>query len=195
MFLLCIEYLGLNYCIVWRSSQFLICYVTSDSSLFTCVKEDSQRIWMDITIFNDLTIPHNLVSSSPVPLKMVHAWGLQIDVVYLSLTNIAPPYESKCGGRRGVAGAYEFSCAHHVTWSPNKLWRSTSIFNLLFMLAGGPTRKDVPCRSLSGATPRRAGVPPWLPWSLHAAPPPLEQARRGAHWLHRPLRAPPPPPD
>ncbi len=25
----------------------------------------------------------------------------------------------------------EYSCAHHVTWSPNKLWRSsTSIFNL-----------------------------------------------------------------
>ncbi len=23
-----------------------------------------------------------------------------------------------------------YSCARHVTWSPNKLWRSTSIFNL-----------------------------------------------------------------
>ncbi len=30
---------------------------------------------------------------------------------------------------RGVL-ANEYSCAHHVTWSPNKLWRSTSIFNL-----------------------------------------------------------------
>jgi hypothetical protein len=28
--------------------------------------------------------------------------------------------------------ANEYSCAHHVTWSPNKLWRSTSIFNLCF---------------------------------------------------------------
>jgi hypothetical protein len=26
--------------------------------------------------------------------------------------------------------ANEYSCAHHVTWSPNKLWRSNSIFNL-----------------------------------------------------------------
>jgi hypothetical protein len=26
----------------------------------------------------------------------------------------------------------EYSCAHHLTWSPNKLWRSTSIFNLWF---------------------------------------------------------------
>jgi hypothetical protein len=26
--------------------------------------------------------------------------------------------------------ANEYSCAHHVTWSPNKLWRSTSIFIL-----------------------------------------------------------------
>ncbi len=28
------------------------------------------------------------------------------------------------------ASANEKSCAHHVTWSPNKLWRSNSIFNL-----------------------------------------------------------------
>jgi hypothetical protein len=51
------------------------------------------------------------------------------------LTNIALVYESKCGGI-GVGGgggcgvsANEYGCAHHVTWSPNKLWRSTSIFN------------------------------------------------------------------
>jgi hypothetical protein len=36
---------------------------------------------------------------------------------------------------RGDAGscgvsANEYSCAHQVTWSPNKLWRYTSIFNL-----------------------------------------------------------------
>ncbi len=30
--------------------------------------------------------------------------------------------------------ANEYSCAHHVTWSPNKPWRSTSIFNLWFYL-------------------------------------------------------------
>jgi hypothetical protein len=35
------------------------------------------------------------------------------------------------GGSFGVS-ANEHSCAHHVTWSPNKLWRSASIFNLCF---------------------------------------------------------------
>ncbi len=47
---------------------------------------------------------------------------------------IAPSYTSPNAGGRGVgvAGvpANEYSCAHHVTWSPNKLWRSNSIFNL-----------------------------------------------------------------
>jgi hypothetical protein len=33
------------------------------------------------------------------------------------------------GGSCGVS-ANEYSCVHHVTWSPNKLLRSTSIFNL-----------------------------------------------------------------
>jgi hypothetical protein len=36
--------------------------------------------------------------------------------------------EGECG-----VSANEYSCAHHVTlWSPNKLWRSNSIFNLCF---------------------------------------------------------------
>ncbi len=35
-------------------------------------------------------------------------------------------------GEEGSSGvsANEYSCAHHVTLSPNKLWRSTSIFDL-----------------------------------------------------------------
>jgi hypothetical protein len=33
------------------------------------------------------------------------------------------------GGDCGVS-ANENSCAHHVTWSLNKRWRSNSIFNL-----------------------------------------------------------------
>ncbi len=49
------------------------------------------------------------------------AEGLQRDVVYLCWP-IAP---LGCG-----ASANECSCAHRVTWSPNKLWWSTSIFNL-----------------------------------------------------------------
>jgi hypothetical protein len=35
------------------------------------------------------------------------------------------------GGGGGLrVSANEYSCAHHVTLSPNKLWRSNSIFNL-----------------------------------------------------------------
>jgi hypothetical protein len=30
------------------------------------------------------------------------------------------------GGVACVVSANEYSCAHHVTWSPNKLWRPTS---------------------------------------------------------------------
>ncbi len=39
------------------------------------------------------------------------------------LTNSALVYEPQCGGRGRVCGASanEYSCAHHVTWSPNKL--------------------------------------------------------------------------
>jgi hypothetical protein len=38
--------------------------------------------------------------------------------------------EPKCGGGGCGVSANENSCAYHVTWSPNKLWRSNSIFNL-----------------------------------------------------------------
>jgi hypothetical protein len=44
------------------------------------------------------------------------------------LTNSALVYEPKCGGRGGVAGSQPMSTAVHR--SPNKLWRSSSIFNL-----------------------------------------------------------------
>ncbi len=37
-------------------------------------------------------------------------------------------YEPKCGGGGCGASANENSCAHHVTRSPSKLWRSNSIF-------------------------------------------------------------------
>ncbi len=43
--------------------------------------------------------------------------------------NSAPHIRVQMRGSCGVS-AKEYSCAHHVTWSPNKLWRSTSIFNL-----------------------------------------------------------------
>jgi hypothetical protein len=44
------------------------------------------------------------------------------------LTNSDFVYQSQCGGM-GVS-ANEYSYSHHVTLNPNKLWRSTSMFNL-----------------------------------------------------------------
>ncbi len=44
------------------------------------------------------------------------------------LTNSALVYEPECGGSGGVAGSQPMSTAVHR--SPNKLWRSNSIFNL-----------------------------------------------------------------
>jgi hypothetical protein len=44
-------------------------------------------------------------------------------------------YEPKCGGRGGVAGSQPMSTAVHR--SPNKLWRSHSIFNLYIVTIGG----------------------------------------------------------
>jgi hypothetical protein len=51
----------------------------------------------------------------------------------LSWLSYSPRISSpNAGGGWGDCGvsANEYSCAHHVTWSPNKLWRSNSIFNL-----------------------------------------------------------------
>ncbi len=50
------------------------------------------------------------------------------------LTNSALGYNFPMRRAGGVLGlrlsAHEYSCAHHVTQSPNKIWRSTFIFNL-----------------------------------------------------------------
>ncbi len=52
------------------------------------------------------------------------------------LTNSALAIRVQMRGEGGSCGvslsANEYSCAYHVTWNPNKLWRSTSIFNLCF---------------------------------------------------------------
>ena len=61
--------------------------------------------------------------------------GLQGDVVYLSWPIAPLVFEPKCGGGRCGVSANENSCAHHVTWSPNKLWRSNSIFNLCVIIS------------------------------------------------------------
>ncbi len=48
------------------------------------------------------------------------------------LTNSALVIRVQMRGEEGSCGvsANDYSCANHVPWSPNKLWRSTSIFNL-----------------------------------------------------------------
>jgi hypothetical protein len=57
------------------------------------------------------------------------------------------------GGGCGVS-ANENSCAHHVTWSPNKLWRSNSIFKLC------EHRNDLECfNTTARAVPAVDGVP------------------------------------
>ncbi len=59
--------------------------------------------------------------------------GLQEDVVYLCWPIAPIVYEPKCvkrGGRGCGVSANENGCAHHVTWCPNKLRRSNSLFNL-----------------------------------------------------------------
>ncbi len=50
------------------------------------------------------------------------------------LTNSALVYRVQMRGDSGVS-ANEYSCAHHVTWSQNKLWISNSIFNLCFSVS------------------------------------------------------------
>ncbi len=52
--------------------------------------------------------------------------GLQGDVVYLRWPIAPHVYEPKCVR----VSANENSCAHHLAWSPIKLWISNSIFNL-----------------------------------------------------------------
>jgi hypothetical protein len=51
--------------------------------------------------------------------------------VRLSLLTNSAQMRGKGGSWRneGVS-ANEYSCVHHVTWSPNKLWISTSLFNI-----------------------------------------------------------------
>ncbi len=75
----------------------------------------------------DPTIIYKKPQKQNLPYK-----GLQRDVVYLCWP-IATSYTSRNAGGWGGGGgcgvsANEYRCAHHVTWSPNKL--STSIINL-----------------------------------------------------------------
>ncbi len=69
-----------------------------------------------------------VASHPPAQLSSSISRGSQRDVVYLVWPIGAIVYEPKCGGKGGVAGPQPMSTAVHR--SPNKLWRSNSIFNL-----------------------------------------------------------------
>ncbi len=64
-------------------------------------------------------------------------------------------------GRSCRVLANEYSCAHHVTWSPNKLWRSTSIFNLWYKPKGGKATPPPPI--LSPPEPGSGGEKKYTP--------------------------------
>ncbi len=58
-------------------------------------------------------------------------WSRVTKISRLSwLTNSALVYEPKCGGEVGVAGSQQWVLL--CKFNPNKLWRSSSIFNLLY---------------------------------------------------------------
>jgi hypothetical protein len=67
---------------------------------------------------------HNFISSSGSTSQKV-----TLATVPVPVRVPVPQHWMGGGGGCGVS-ANEFSCVHHVTWSPNKLWRSYSIFNL-----------------------------------------------------------------
>ncbi len=54
------------------------------------------------------------------------------------------------GGGKCVVSANEYSCAHHVTSIPNKLWRSTSIFNLCWQWSLYSSDETALCGSVHG---------------------------------------------
>jgi hypothetical protein len=106
----------------------------SDLSLLYDIFPLSYALFPYLSPFS-LSPSHIYVQSSPLSTFPDHlskpvSRGLQRDVVYTWLTNSALVYEPKfLGGSCGIL-ANEYSCVHHVTWSPNKLWRTTSIFSL-----------------------------------------------------------------
>ncbi len=64
-------------------------------------------------------------TNTVAPWQLLEAGG------YKEMSSIWAPRFPNAGGGSCGASANENSCTHHLTWSPNKLWRSNSIFNLL----------------------------------------------------------------
>ncbi len=77
-------------------------------------------------------------------------------------------------GRSCGVSANEYSCAHHVTWSPNKLWRSTSIFYLYEwdspFRSPGKTAGMPPIGRGSRCGCQLVSTGPWLIYTVHGTP-------------------------
>ncbi len=110
-----------------------------------------------------------------------------------------PSYMSPNARGGGVCrvSANENSCAHHVTWSPNKLWRSNSIFNL-WSVPSRPPPHPLPPR-LTAPSPPRPSAPSLKPSSHplpphpHAPSPPPLPPHPAPHPIPYPLIPPPHP--
>ncbi len=102
--------------------------------------------------------------------KLVGIWKLCLDQgvtkrCRLSRLTKSASYEPKCGG--GVAGQGLSQWEQLCTWSPNKLWRSNSIFNLWFrrMSRGSTPQPSLPASSQKLTSPR-------TPWQVCLGGPP-----------------------
>jgi hypothetical protein len=56
--------------------------------------------------------------------------GVYTEISSSLADQLRPSHMSPNAGGDCRVSANENCCAHHVTWSPNKLWRYNSIFNL-----------------------------------------------------------------
>ncbi len=85
--------------------------INADPGSLKCAKQTRNKI--QVYLFNDWQY-----FSQGVTRRCRLSW----------LTNSALTYESKCGGKGGSSGSQPMSTAAYR--SPNKLWISTSIFNI-----------------------------------------------------------------
>jgi hypothetical protein len=103
------------------------------SSIMSNYKEEMiSSYFINNNVFSFLLFGHLVPLTYPAALYM---YALQVVTKRrrLSLlTNSAHVIRVQMRGEGGSCSvsANEYSCVHHVTQSPNKLWRSTSIFNL-----------------------------------------------------------------
>ncbi len=109
----------------WRNLLLFLIFYCFLWSMHTCSNLKGQKK-LQVVVKNSQL--HILLLSRTVYCSMLFR-GLQGDVVYLSCPIASLVYEPKCGLRGGGLGGLS-QWVQLWTWSPNKLWRSNSIFNL-----------------------------------------------------------------